>query len=422
MLRNHFKYVALCLVLSAVGSDLQSAEWDYRVGVGYEFISQEFFLDSILGADTLASAALKTTYLDDYKGLMTIRLIPFEDRRLELRASYEQTPEFIRNRFFGDFRTKGKSNRVKLRWELDSRQRYSGEERSGDNYLAGAFTSGLKIPAMGSTSMLWNSQFRGEFVHFGLTDEFSLGFYKLGGKIGMIKSFATYSHLEGNLFLDSRVVPDSTNLNYLSLGGELTYFGFYERTNLDFYSRVERRSYNKPEREDDFLRIDADQRYSLKIGEKLIFRQQFDGEMVVFDDAAIVNFNFVRARLNLMAGVQSDNWSFVLGPQIEFLDETELEFAQAEDFVEYGLKTDFDYLSLSGLLVSVESVTGIRNLKDESDLQSDFRFQRLMIIADARIFGDLRFSTLFSSEWEFHDQSEENNQILLLSTSLTWGF
>ena len=42
--------------------------------------------------------------------------------------------------------------------------------------------------------------------------------------------------------------------------------------------------------------------------------------------------------------------------------------------------------------------------------------------ADWQIVGDLSWNVLFSAEWEWHDNSIENNQIYLLSSGLSYTF
>lgn len=411
----------LSAALIAGSTSLSAGGLEYKVGFGYEFISQEFFLDSIDVTDPLAgTAALKTTYLDDYKGLISFRLVPFEDRRLDMRASWEQTPEFIRGKLFGDFRPSLGSTQLALNWDFDAREKYHGIEQAGDSYLSGRTRA--KLTFRSESPLSFFTQFQSDFVVFDLADNFSQDYYRLGGKFGLTSRSENFSSIGGSLYLLGRVVPDSTFLNYLSFGGELSYFGFYEAGSLDLLTLIERRDYNQPADEDDFLRVDLDVRNSLRVGKKYLLRQEFDGETAIFDESEIVNFNYFRARLGLLGGIQAGGWTVLAGPQFELKRESELDFSQGEDYQEYGLKVSLDFYTLSGLFGSLESVTGNRDLTDQLELQSDFRFQRILLIGDSRLFGEVHFNILLSAEWEFHDQSEENNQIMLLSSNLSWGF
>ena len=73
-------------------------------------------------------------------------------------------------------------------------------------------------------------------------------------------------------------------------------------------------------------------------------------------------------------------------------------------------------------LGTLESVLGYRNLKYVNGLQSNFIYERLNLIADWNIFGGLNFNIIFSAEWEWHENEEENSQIFLLSSGLKYRF
>jgi hypothetical protein len=65
----------LVLLLGIVSPVLAGGDFSFKAGLGYEFISQEFFLDSLaeIGADSLATiTSLKTTYLDDIRGQLSL--------------------------------------------------------------------------------------------------------------------------------------------------------------------------------------------------------------------------------------------------------------------------------------------------------------------------------------------------------------
>ena len=57
-----------------------------------------------------------------------------------------------------------------------------------------------------------------------------------------------------------RRVPDSLELNYLSAGAEGSFFGFYDKNELDLFLRLEHRNYNTPENRDDYNRFELDGR------------------------------------------------------------------------------------------------------------------------------------------------------------------
>ncbi|MGD8922133.1 MAG: hypothetical protein PVH24_02710, partial [Candidatus Zixiibacteriota bacterium] len=107
---------------------------------------------------------------------------------------------------------------------------------------------------------------------------------------------------------------------------------------------------------------------------------------------------------------------------VEMLREETSDFSVIEDYVEIGAKLMIDFMRAGNLFGSLESYTGVRNLRSESSLQSDFRYERINLIGDWNITRALNLNVLLSAEWEWHDSTAENNNILLLSSGLSYTF
>lgn len=415
---------ALTLVLvGGLCKKLQAAGLNFRVGVGYDFLSQQYFLDSasLEGPDSLLTDwALKTNYLDDVKGQLALTFNPYNDRRLELQSSYEQTPEFMRMRFVGDLRSKFGKTKLDFNSELEWRDRYRDSSDFGDSYLSGYFKTKLSTPISSSTTAKFQIQTDG--VNFRSPSDFSYNYYRLGGKAALTKSYENFSFADVRLFVMTRQVPDSLELNYLNFGVEGSLFGFYDGVELDLFTRLERKDYNQPTDKDDHYRFELSARNKVSLGQSWFSRQELDFELALYSSADPVNYDYGRAGLTLLYGYENNGLSIAAGPDFEYLDEQENDLMESEDYFESGAKVDLDYMKIDGLFFSLESITGFRNLKYENELQSDFSFERLNIIADVKILSALNLSVLFSAEWEWHQRREENSQIYLLSSSLSYAF
>ena len=419
-----FCVAALTLVLVGVSASiLQAKGLSFRAGVGYDFLSQQYFLDSasLAGPDSLlVDWDLKTNYLDDIKGLFAITYSPYLDRRLELESSYEQTPEFIRMRFTGDLRSKLGQTKLDFNSELEWRDRYRDSSDFGDSYLSGYFKAKLSSPLNNSTSA--GIQLHGDGVSFQSPSSFSYNYYRLGVKASIAKSYESFSFADMKLFLTTRQVPDSLELNYLNFGVEGSLLGFYEGIDLDIFTRLERKDYNQPSNKDDYYRIEFNAHNKVSIGQRWFSRQELDLELTLYNSDDPVNYNYGRAGLTFLYGYENNGVSLGVGPDFEYLDEQENDLTKSEDYFESGAKVDLDYMKMDGLFCSIESILGYRNLKYENDLQSDFSFERLNIIADVKILSALSLNVLLSAEWEWHKRSEENSQIYLLSSNLSYAF
>jgi hypothetical protein len=141
-----------------------------------------------------------------------------------------------------------------------------------------------------------------------------------------------------------------------------------------------------------------------------------------YDDQDLISDDYYRFNLILQAGLDWISYSLTAGPKIEILKEVSETDYDSEDYLESGFRIDLDYLNPGRVLLSFESTLGIRNLDYETDLQSDFLFERINLINDFYIKKSLNLNLLFSAEWEFHDDNQDNNELYILSSSLIYKF
>ena len=57
-----------------------------------------------------------------------------------------------------------------------------------------------------------------------------------------------------------------------------------------------------------------------------------------------------------------------------------------------------------------------------SDYQTSFWYQRVYLIGDTRVMSSLTLSVLFSAEWEWHEFKQDNSELYLLSSLLSYSF
>jgi len=420
---GHIRICVAAIVLTFVLAHTQEARGDQislQAGLAYDFISQEYFFDSLL-VDTLdASLVLKTTYLDDIKGRVSLSYLPLQDDRLQLRSIYEHSQDDIRVRFYGDLDTRVGGAKLDIRQELDWRTRYAGLEKPGDSYLFGLLQSRLRVPV--SRSLTAWGRIKGDFVVFDTVSAYSYNHGRFGVQLGLTKEFPGFSVLDGFLFAITRKVPDSTALDYASYGASATYFGFYPSGEVDVFSYIEKRDYRLPDGKNDYTRFELDARNKVRLTDRFFTRQELEFELVTFPVEPVYSPDYRKGRLAILGGVEKGLFSIALGPDIEMLREESSDLGGIEDYVEIGGKLMVDFMRAGSLFGSLESYTGVRNLKSESSLQSDFRYERINLIADWNLTRALNFNVLLSAEWEWHDSKAENNNILLLSTGLSYTF
>lgn len=409
-------------VLGAAGllaGNLSSSSLELKTSVGYDFVSQEYFLDSVTTDTTLTVWLLESNYLDDFKGRISLSYFPHEDRRLEFQSSYEQSSELYRMKFYTDWRPKIGKSGLDFKTEIERRGRQKGQTVFGDSYVFGYSRAAFITPVSEKTKLRF--QVLGEFVNFDSSGEFSYDYYRVGPRIGINHVFGGFSFLDANIFLNTRQVPDSSLLDYLSFGIDGSYLGIAIGGDIDLYTRFERKDYNRPDARDDHFRFDFDGRGKLNLGERYFTRFEFQTEIVLYSPHDPVNFDFGRTGWAALAGVEKAGWSIAAGPAFELMIEQEGSLKSAEDYFEIGGKVDLELLNAGRFFGTFESVLGYRNLSVEEEFQTDFIFQRLNTIGNFTIFGGLNLNWLFSAEWEWHDLKQDNSEIFLLSTNLTYS-
>ncbi len=412
----------LVLILSFVPPALAAGDFSFKAGLGYEFISQEYFLDSLAqtGADSLATiTSLKTTYLDDVRGQVSVLYTWPESRRLELGGTLEQTPDIFRARFTSEYRPK--LGKLKIDWngELDWREGTGDSVDAGDSYILGYGKARFMLPISETASLWW--QVRSEFVDFDSVGDYNFNHSRWGGKVGLSWSMPDFSSVSINSFMMVRDVPDSSELDYASYGAEVSYFGFKRRSTLDLYGRLEKKDYRRPAGQDDYFHIEVNGRHKVTLANTLFSRQELDIEALYFGQPDFVSRNYRRLKLVLQMGFQGTELSAAMGPHMELLSEARDKLAAGEDYFEGGVRSNLDFFkpNLFGL---VESTLGHRNIYSEVDLQSDFVFHRMNFVFDWRFWEIVSLSAMVSAEWEWHDNQEENSQLFLASSWLTCRF
>ncbi len=395
----------------------------FQAGVGYDFLSQQYFLDSTIfeGPDSLLTEwALKTNYLDDVKGRFTITYQPYLDNFTNFHASYEQTAEFVRIRSLTDLRfTTGRSG-FHLNSEFEWRSRYRDTAQFGDSYFSGNMKATYTVPLGKSWDA--SAQLVSDGVSFQSPSDYAYNYYRLGGKLKLTKSLQDFSYVDARLFVLKRTVPDSLALNYLSYGIESSLLSFFDIGEVDLYTRIERKDYNEPENKDDYTRWELTGRGKITLSQKWAFKQELNAELALYHPDDPINYNYGRLGLALLGQYGTGDANIACGPVFEFLSEQENDFSETEDYFESGIKIDIDYLRLERWYFSLQSVTGRRNLRYENDLQSDFSFERIDVISDVKLFSVMSLNVLFSAEWEWHTQAQQNSQLYLLSTILSYRF
>jgi len=396
----------------------------FRSGVAYDYFSQKYFIDSLVvsGLDTsLESWEYSRKYLNDSRLWLSADYPFASDRRNHVHLLGEISSEQWRFRFAPLFSQSLRAYRLTGGIELERRDRFKGASESGDSYWFGSARSRLLVPVGKGWRVV--TGLTGDAARFDSSTTSAMNYRRFGGSTGVELEFGNLSLATFELFGSSRRVPDSLWLGYKSFGADASLFWGHNRGDLSAMIRAENRVYNDPDGIDDHTRIDANVRSKTAFNSRWFAFADIDGEAALYDKDNFLNASVGRIRLATLAGITlSENFSMAIGPTIELLDEKSGLIQVTPDYAERGLRFDADILAGTDFMASLQSVTGERDIYQESDTQSDYRFQRLTVIGDGRIIGSLSVSLFWAIEWEWHDRQSDNAFSHLLSASVSQAF
>jgi hypothetical protein len=415
---------AVILMCSVVlPSGVQAGNLALKAGVGYDYFSQQYFLDSLqpAGADSvLTRFALTSNFLNDFKGMVGLTYHTANSRLFELRAGYEQTSQLLRAKLQSDWHPKLGASRLDWHTELDWRNRYHGNASSGDSYVLGSTTLRYRVPT-GASTHLW-AQGQADGVSFHDNVAYSYNYWRVGGKIGIDRQLNDLNVVELDGFAVGRQVPDSTSLGYFSGGLESSLFGTFGRLDLDMMARAEWKTYHQADSQGNYTRLEFDCRNRIRLGGSYFGRCDLTSDITWYEAQDPLNADYQRVTLATLGGKDFGGFSLAVGPEMELLREQAKELAEREDYIEVGGEASLDLLHPGGGIASLESVSGRRNIRYPTSILTSYTFQRLSLFSDWTLFGRLNLNILASAEWEWHSDSANNNRLYLISSSLTWRF
>ena len=413
-----------CLTILSPFATTQAGSLDLSAGIGYDYFSQDYHLDS-LTTDTLeATLALSSTYFDDLKGLIRLGYAPGARRSMLLTGRVEQSANDLR--FRGGFESSLKANRLKLVTELDYdlRSDLESPSDSSKSYWTGIARQRVYY-SLGEQSRI-KLEFKGDLTRFSHPDTYSRDYSRAGGRIGYEGGFGFYSSYSIDLFLTHREVPDSVAWNYENQGVEGALYWLRDKGETDIYGRWENKDYNQPDNLDDFDRLEVSLNNQEQTGNWLTFKQLAALEKVSFAADDPLSFDFTKLTFSALAGYHGLDGSILGGVWTEWLQENNLEAADTligtQAYRELGLRVEADYMSLKWGYLSLVSTYGRRTLTGEVPIESDFTFSRSDLIADVPIWKGMKGSLLLGTEWEWHTNESEDIRVILFSGGFNYSF
>lgn len=421
-----YKLIILFLFFAVIIRADDSGDFSFKLGLGYDFVSQEYFLsssryDTSFAPDPdglLTATLLKKDYLDDKKGLVYFKYDSKAEGRFILEAGWEQTPDLFRALGWAHFSLGSYGNRLETDFNLEVKERCRGAAEAGEELSV--FEGEVDYRRRFSESA--ESKFRlfGERVAFDSTGLLVYDYSRVGGEVGISINTTDFSTLYVSTHIEKRNVPDSCQLDYSLIRGNLGYFGTLLGSQISGELAVESKDYGWSDSRDDYTLTTFFSNLKVPIGQGFFLRLESHLENFNFRVEGSFNNDYILARSGLILGREYDLISVTLGPKIEVLS-IETDYQNDDDYFEYLAFAGFDYYSYGGIFLLVENELGKRNYRNDPSYYSDFTFNRVSIIGTLKILKNLSVDILFSAEWEWHKIDSDDSRLYLFSSGLTYS-
>jgi len=140
---------------------------------------------------------------------------------------------------------------------------------------------------------------------------------------------------------------------------------------------------------------------------RYFLREEGEIETTALDSTDYLTSSYTRFELATLLGISGMKGSLAVGPRIEVLSEGQVDPAMiGRGLCRIQHQGEVDLISPGWPFLSVEPITGRRNLTDEATSDghhTDFVVERLSLLADWLLAGHLNLNLLFSADWEWHD-------------------
>jgi len=414
--------VIVIFLLAGKASCEKTGAFTFKAGLGYDFVSQEYFIDSVRlgGADSILELSLlEKDYLDDKKAILSVEYNPDKKGRYILAAGWEQTPNIIRASGRGLITLGDYTNQFLTEFNIDVKERYRGTIEMGEEMTVINGTARYKK----RLSSMFDGRIRlfGESVDFDSIGSYIYKYFRLGGDLELNLLTRDFNSIYAKFGVYKRNVPDSGQLDYSVIRGSAGYLGSLLGSYMASEIAIEKKDYNQIKDINDYTlaTFQSDMRFPL--GREFQLKADFNIENYDFKAQNSLNDDYFLSRSGLLLGWEIGEFSLSVGPKIEFL-EIETEYENDDDYFEFFGFVEIDYYGPGKVFFLLDNQVGKRTYKNNPLFYSDFIFDRVSLVGNITISRGLSADILFSADWEWHSVESDDSRLYLLSSSLTYSF
>ncbi len=404
--------VSVSVLLSA-GSDV-SADTTIRgkVLAGYDSFIDRF---TILEDDT-------TEAIDEiYISMMNLFDMKNRSSRLELSNTFRIGSQAI-NEYLMTGLTFGSKNSLLLELRNNLRFKYFREDSDyefGNDYLQSNLQMKISKPVLDRMRLVSKSRF--EFIDFGERTDFDYDYRYFDTGIELEKGsyFEKFSRI--GFFAGYRDVPDTSDLSFNRFRADLEmHFVSDKSRQTEFAISADRRDYSGDIGRSGWI-VYSYFSNSITLPDMIRYELRLESELYTYDDPSTTFFNthFLRGGVGAYWPVGK---SVTISAEPRFAGMICKDFLE-ERYVEVSIVFGIETLGNEKFWLSCSYEPGRRDyLLEDNDIYSDFYLNRLSLMGNFYLRGNMALNLFITHDPEFHSRRDDDFSLTMISASLSRRF
>jgi hypothetical protein len=394
-----------------------AAEAQVWVGVGYDGISQAYYLETIdttlVSPDSLDQLRLTATAINE--GQVFLRT------RIGSKLSWDQTTAATSLYWHHRSLVAARTSRLRPTWTfVEYRLDLKYPHRSTDtspfaNFRVHEF-HGEVGRRFGRSSLRFIG--RGEFVFYPDPQELAYDYRQFRGELRFSHIDDPVHYRQAGIRFLRREVPDSSRITYLEAGGQLGLGWSIGWWRLQASLEGVRRTYDVPEAglDHNVLRLYANWSDD---GVRALWPGLLEVEVWDYRSALSVLEDYMRVDLRQRRFLPlAGSWTPFVEPGLEAV------FSRADEgYLEPRAVVGTEFFRAEGWWANVDLGLGYRDYEDPvlTGMTDHWRFA-INVMVDGPIWPRVRFNLLYTQDWEWHAAVTDNITVVLLSAGVKYRF
>jgi hypothetical protein len=396
-------------------------------GLGYDNVSEMYYLAhyDTLGVtpESLEVLRRSTEKIEEKKAIFRFELKKniFGNSRLSINNKFSLSSLYLRDI-------------LRIEWEKDwfslanESELKTIQDEEKVQYQTDHFINDLDVKIKASLSSATKLILRNslEYVEYKEDSAFTYtyNYYLNRTSLELDQDILDNGFLRLSYQFSKRHVPDSSLIDYnrhlLDISFD-KYFGW--KTMLLLENELDRTTFNKPGKQDDFWEDRFSFGLNRKIGERTEIKLRNVFEVLGYDQEDEINFGYYEYKLYAALEYEPlEGLELGTGPELIGFSSLKSTY-QDYNYRQWGLVASFDLMRSARFWLGAEEKFGQRDyLSNENPFYTDHLLNQLSFFLNADLNSHFGFNLMLSVDSEWHDYQGDDLTVYLISSELTYSF